>query len=257
MESTTLPRRDGIERACELADCTVRSDGSGRVVEAYVAHFNPGGEEIRDAEGHYKEFQSATSFAKTLAERGTSYQVLFNHGRTFDMKTDGALMMPIGKPLEVRSDDYGVWSATEFLENPLADGTLDAIKKGAIRGYSYSGAFIKSIRRPPPTRGELPQIHRSEIAMREYGPVLFPAYAGALITGTRMQSFLDELRAADPEDLEAFRQLFGVTPGEPTSTDTPTGAVQTEDPPIGQSARTPQQRAEAIRARNTARGIRR
>ncbi len=36
--------------------------------------------------------------------------------------------VPIGVPVEVRADERGVFTATRYLNNPLADHVLDAIK---------------------------------------------------------------------------------------------------------------------------------
>jgi phage head maturation protease len=79
--------------------------------------------------------------------------VLFNHGRTVDGAPNPAATLPIGVPLEVRADERGVFTATRYLDNPLADHVLDAIKAGAIRAQSFSGRFTKSVRSYPGGRG--------------------------------------------------------------------------------------------------------
>jgi HK97 family phage prohead protease len=227
--SEQLGARDFTSRVSSVDDIAIRSDGSGRIVEAYITPFHGDadrGQEVRDNEGHYWEKNQYGAFTKTLAERGMDFAVLFNHGKTYDGRTAGELMVPIGVPREIEQHQRGVFSATEYLENPLADAALDAVKKGAIRGYSYSGRFMKSVRQRAAKRGELPTITRSEIAMREYGPVLFPAHADASILGTRAQRFIDELAQLDPEDLDSLRQMLGIaTPLEPaTPPTTPDGA---------------------------------
>jgi hypothetical protein len=89
--------RGATSPAWDAADITIRSDGDGRTVQAYITPFdNP--TEIRDADGHYQETIGRTAFTKTLTERGLNFAVLYNHGRTFDGRTDGALMVPIGVP---------------------------------------------------------------------------------------------------------------------------------------------------------------
>lgn len=257
-EREDTPRRD-FARTWDLDDITVRQDGNGRTVEALITPFDAA-QEIRDAEGHYNETIGRTSFTKTLSERGLNFAVLFNHGKTYDGRTDGALMVPVGVP-RVLSDKHerGLYSETEYLENPLADAILDGVKKGAIRGYSFSGKFMKSQRTRAPGMGGLPTIHRSEIAMREYGPVLFPAYAGASILGTRsVSSFISEIRTLDPEDLEAFRQLLGIaTPlGAVEPQVTPTGADQPiQDPTVPGQSEGQSALRQRIAARNRARGV--
>lgn len=219
-------------RAYTFEDITIRSDGDGRTVEAYAAAFNVPAE-IRDRDGHYNEVLVPGSFTKTIAERGTNFGVFYNHGKTIYGTPDGNLSVPIGVPIEVSQDDRGVFTATRYLDNPLADSILDGIKQRAIRGQSFSGRFIKSTRSAASTRGGLPTILRSEAAMKEYGPTVFPAYHEAMILGTRSVSmFLEEFSRLDPEDLERFRQMLGLaTPLEPAyATDTATAAVQPDEP---------------------------
>lgn len=219
-------------RTVALEDATIRSDGDGRTVEAYAAVFNSPAE-IRDIDGHYMEELARTSFDKTISERGTNFAVLFNHGRTIYGTPDGSLSVPIGVPVEVQRDDRGVFTATRFLDNPLADSILDGIKQRAIRGYSFTGRTIKSMKSRATTRGGLPTIMRNEIAMKEYGPGVFPSYTGASILATRTATqFLDELGQLDPEDIEKFRTMLGLaTPLEPAETQgTPTGAAHVDEP---------------------------
>lgn len=225
----TLPSRDFVrDLTLRADDYQIRQDGGGRIVQAYITPFESP-EEQRDQDGHYEETIGRTAFAKTLAERGLGFQVLFNHGRTFDGRTDGNLMMPIGVPRLVEAHERGLYSETEYLENPLADAALDAIKKGALKGYSFTGRFIKSARTRSSKVGGLPQIYRSEVAMREYGPVLFPAYEAAQIVGTRMVDLISQF---DPDDVDRLRELLGVALATPSGAG-PSG----DDPALRQSIR--------------------
>jgi HK97 family phage prohead protease len=220
------------ERTYVVDDLTVRSDGSGRVVEAYAAIFGVRSE-INDQDGHYFEENAPTSFTKTIKDKGPKgFGVLFNHGRTVDGTPNPMGTMPIGVPEEVSIDERGVFTATRYLDNPLADHVLDAIKQGALTAQSYSGRFIKSTR----TRSSqsLPVIIRQEIDMREYGPAVFAAYTGATILGTRAENLLLALRAMTPEERLLWAQQYEGLPtlGEPdeTTLSTPHGAAgQTEE----------------------------
>lgn len=257
METDELSRRE-FARTFDAADLTIRSDGSGRTVQALITPFDSR-QEIKDGEGHYHETIARTAFDRTLSHRGLNFAVLFNHGRTFDGRTDGALMVPVGVPKLIEPQDRGLYSETEYLDNPLADAVLDGVKKGAIRGYSFSGTFMRSAKARPAGRGELPTITRSEIAMREYGPVLFPAYAEALIIGTRAQSFIDEIARLDPEDVDRLRQMLGVaTPLDPATPDgTPPGpAVPAANDPAESHSQQQQTNLRAlIQSRNRRREI--
>jgi HK97 family phage prohead protease len=202
-----------VERAVLLDDLHIRSDGSGRIVEAYAAVFR-NKTEIFDQDGHYNEDIDPAAFNRTLSHKGTNFGVLFNHARTVDGEPNPLATMPIGVPIEVKADERGLFTATRYLNNPLADDVLDGIKHGAFRAQSFSGRFMRSARSYPDGRGKgkLPAITRHEIDMREYGPAVFAAYPDAAILGTRslalaMRTFL----ALPEEERLEWAQQFEVT----------------------------------------------
>jgi HK97 family phage prohead protease len=153
-------RTRSCERTFALEDLHIRSEGGdGREVEAYAAVWkDQSGKqirtEIRDQDGHYHEELSSSAFNRTIQHRGTGFGVLFNHGLTVDGSPNPMGTMPIGVPIEVRADERGVYTRTRYLNNPLADHVLDAIKQGAIRAQSFSGAFRKSTRSYPDGQGK-------------------------------------------------------------------------------------------------------
>lgn len=260
-----------VERIYALDDMTIRSDGSGRVVEAYAAVFGRAHRsEIHDQDGHYWEENDPKSFNKTIKDKGPTgitasrFGVLFNHARTIEGQPNPAATMPIGVPLEVQADGTGVWTATRYLDNPLADWTLDAIKNGALRAQSYSGRLMRSARagRAPAGNRDIPVIVRQEIDMREYGPAVFAAYTGAAILGTRMTSLLQELGAMSPDERLLWRQQFEglITPlgtEEPTEpVSTPDGAAGTTEAPDSHASRSESTTLAAhIRAERIRRGM--
>jgi HK97 family phage prohead protease len=196
--------------------------------------------EIRDRDGHYNEVLTRTSFDKTINDRGTNFGVFYNHAMTLHGTPDGNLSVPIGVPQEVSRDERGVFTATRYLDNPLADSVLDGIKQRAIRGYSFTGRTIKSTRMKGAKRGDLPTIMRNEIAMREYGPTVFPYYQEAVILATRSNAaFLDELATLEPEDVERLRNMLGIaTPLEPAGAEgTSSEAARAAQEPHEHSAR--------------------
>lgn len=235
---TKLAAREFVGRAFAFEDVAVRADGDGRTVEAYCAAWNVDAE-IRDQDGHYIESLARGSFAKTIQENAGRFGVFYNHARTLYGTPDGALSVPIGVPIEVSEDERGVFTVTRYLDNPLADSVLDAIKQRAIKGQSFSGRFIQS-KRQRARGGELPRITRTEVAMREYGPTVFPAYAEAMVTGTRsISAFLDAL-GANREDQDRLRQMLGLaTPLEPArAVDTSSEVAPVDEPThSGHSAR--------------------
>ena len=265
MSDELLPTRS-CTRDLTLEDLTVRSDGSGRVVEAYAAAFRTAdGREIKaeivDQEGHYREQLAPTSFDRTIHHKGLQFGVLFNHGRTIDGSPNPAATMPIGVPEEVRADERGVFTRTRYLDNPLADQVLGAIKAGAIRAQSFSGRFTKSVRTWPEGRGRgaLPLIMRHEVDMREYGPAVFAAYSEAAILGTRsVDLFVRALLATPPEQRVDFLKDFeGLTTPEDLDPEalnlgTPPGPAAADDPATRHSA---QPLRDRIRAARISRGM--
>ncbi len=209
----TRPVGPDFQRQYSLGDLHIRAEGTGRIVEAYAAVFNTKSE-ISDQDGHYIETLAPDSFNRTISLKGTGFGVLFNHGLTIHGAPNPMATMPIGVPIEVSTDGKGVFTATRYLDNPLADQVLDAIKAGAIRAQSFSGRYTKS-RRDHSTRAKvgLPTIHRLEVDMREYGPAVFAAYQEAAILSTRsMELFARTLLQMDPDKrLDFLSEFEGAT----------------------------------------------
>ena len=232
--SEVLPTRPA-SRMFAVEDLHVRQDGSGRIVEAYAAAFNVR-TEIMDADGHYVETLTPTSFDRTIGHKGLGFGVLFNHGLTIDGHPNPQATLPIGVPVEVRADGRGVFTATRYLDNPLADQVLGAIKDGALRAQSFSGRFTKSVRTRPQARGDLPVITRQEVDMREYGPAVFAAYPDATILGKRAEMFVRALLETPADKrLEWLAQFEGLStpfadPEIPILGTPPGPAEETEDP---------------------------
>lgn len=190
-----------VERYAPLEDIQVRSGGTGRTVDAYAAVFDTR-QEVRDAEGHYLEELAPTSFDRTLQQRAGRFQVMFNHGKTMYGTPSERFSMPLGTPLEVRSEPRGLFTSTEYARTELADEVLSLIESGAIRGMSFSGAFVGTDRLASDATTGLPVRRRTEIAMREYGPTPFPAYQDARIEQVRHE-FVDMLGVLNVEELVA------------------------------------------------------
>jgi HK97 family phage prohead protease len=227
--SATLRARPAV-RMHIWDDVTVRADGGGRTVEAYMAVFAPRQGEVMDVDGHYLEENARGFMTKTLADKGLDVPVFYSHGRTIDGFPSGELSIPIGRPEEIQADDKGIFTAVKYLDNPLADSILNGIKSRAIRGMSYSGMMLKSTRRRAATRGGLPVITRHEVKLREFGPTALPSFDDAAIVGVRAQQYVRALLTARPDDrvLSWLQQFEGTEPfavGEPDAlTATPNGA---------------------------------
>jgi HK97 family phage prohead protease len=177
-------------RSFPLEDITIRSGGDGRTVEAYAAVFGPD-VPISDNDGRYRERIDPSAFNKTIADKGTRFSVLYNHGMTIYGTPSDSGSMPIGTPLEVRADTRGLLTVTRYNKTPLGEATLEAISSGSLRSQSFQGSFVRSDKPKPRggyranAAGEFPMVTRQEINLKEYGPTPFPAYDQAAIVGVR------------------------------------------------------------------------
>jgi HK97 family phage prohead protease len=177
-------------RSFPLEDIKFRAGGDGRTVEAYAAVFDQT-VSVNDKDGHYMERVDPTAFNKTIADKGTRFSVLYNHGMTIYGTPSDSGSMPIGTPLEVRADSRGLLTVTRYNNTPLGEATLEAIKSNSLHAQSFSGSFVRSDKPKPrggfraDVSGALPLVTRQEINLLEYGPTPFPYYPDARITGVR------------------------------------------------------------------------
>ena len=184
-----------IRRVCPLEDVRIirrGQGGDGRTVEAYAAVFNERAE-ISDSMGHYYEMIDPGAFDDRLAEahraRGglaAEIKCMFNHGMTRQGTPSDKWSLTIGKPLDIRPDSRGLLTITRYSN----DDVLDKIKAGELTQQSFVGACLRSD--PPLARGRrygqdgrVPVVRRLALGLKEYGPVLWPAYTGAEILGVR------------------------------------------------------------------------
>lgn len=177
------------------------TDGDrGVVVEAYAAVFDQPAE-IRDHEGHYVEEidRSAFDTAIAFAQRNTgglpgNVKVLYNHGLTMQGTPAPEFQLPIGVPIDIKPEARGLLTRTRYhLNDPFTARILENIRAGAITAQSFTGRIIRSDpqlgrgrQHRPDSAGALTTVRRMKLGLREYGPVLWPAYSGAEILGVRM-----------------------------------------------------------------------
>jgi len=207
--------------------------GDGRTVEAYAAVFNQEAE-IQDHQGHYLETIDPGAFNRAIdhAQRSrggfpASVKVLWNHGRDLAGNPSDRFSMPIGVPVEdgIRAEARGVLTRTRYSETPLADEVLENIRSGAITAQSFVGGIMRSdpqLRmgdKYRPRGGELPVVRRTELGLRDYGPVLWPAYTGAEILGVRMSTPGSWSPDPDEEQDPGTPPDEGPAPGDPLTPD--------------------------------------
>jgi HK97 family phage prohead protease len=208
--------------------------GDGRTVEAFAAVFGQEAE-IHDHEGHYVEVIDPAAFSRAIdhASRARggfpgAVKVLYNHGMTIQGTPSERFSMPIGTPVEIRAEARGLLTRTRYNETPLAEEVLENIRSGSITSQSFTGKIMRSdpqLRtgdRYRPRSGALTTVRRTELGLREYGPVLWPAYSGAEILGVRMST---PGGALDPDEFYDDEQALPPD-GEPAAGDPLPGEEQ-------------------------------
>jgi HK97 family phage prohead protease len=179
-------------------------DSDGPVLFGHFARYNEW-TEIRSAyEGHFMERFAPGAFKKTLSEQRDRLRVLFQHGNDPDIGDK-----PIAELRDVGEDEEGA-----FYEARLFDG-LPALVMSGLRAGQYGASHRFSVLREReekrPERSEhnpdgLPERTVTEARLFEFGPVTFPAYAGAT-AGVR--SMTDEfLMAAIRSDPDSVREML-------------------------------------------------
>jgi len=197
--------RGEILRMYPLEDCRIvtraAGDGTGTLVEAYATVFDEPAE-IHDHQGHYRETIDRHAFDAVLdrirRSRGgfaSHVKVLYNHGKTASGADAPEFQVPLGVPEEITPERRGLLTRTRYdAGDPFTERILAKVRSGAINAQSFVGAIMRSdpALMGPGDRyrrrgGALVTVRRMQLGLREYGPVLWPAYSGAEILGVRMQ----------------------------------------------------------------------
>lgn len=230
--------KEAYARVFPLDDIAVLSrakGGDGRTVEAYAAVFNVP-KEIHDRSGDYTEVIHPSAFNRTLSQGAASRSLyLYNHGLSVvNGQPDSLAQVPIGSPVSVTADGKGLRTVARLNRSALAEATLEAVKAGDVKGYSFRGNAYRSEPQKVPRarRGEaLPTVTRMELSLADFGPTPSPYYEEAEILAVRSRgvgSLLDTL--SDELREELIRMLIGSTSlGDPERDATSTPEPGPED----------------------------
>lgn len=241
----------------------------GRTVDAYAAGFNVP-YRCNDQDGEYLEELDPRCFDRVLDHIRRSkagfngIPVMFNHGMTIFHTPSDLDAMPIGVCENIEADSTGLLTTTRYLDTQRANETLENMKAGSIRSYSFSGAFQQSspdVRRTGKLvrdrkTGKLPTLRRLESSLREYGPTPFPANDGANVVAIRaLAGVLSNLTSSDRDELAALIRRSGsvdeipeLQPGTPDDSGPATDDPPKGLPPIRHSIRSPREELQARRA---------
>ena len=247
-------------RSFALEDISVRSEGKGRIVDAYATVFDTPSY-VNDQDGEYYEEIAPTAFNRAneharRAKGGFNIPVMFNHGMTLFHTPSEIDSLPIGVAQEIRPEKRGLFTRSLYHNSPRADHVLEAIKDGSLTAQSFSGSFKRSSPSVPrggfrtDSRGEIPTVRREESTLREYGPATFAVHAGAEFIGVRAEQAAIILSQLAPGEIDRLATMISSsTRSDQLEDGTPDLGLATEDPLIEMieehSARSPKEQLMA------------
>lgn len=171
-------------KSVELKESTVDMDG--RTIEGYASTWE------RDQTG---DVIHKGAFAKSINERFRAgrIKVLWQHAE------------PIGVPLEMREDDYGLFVKSRISKTRLGDEALELARDGVVDAMSIGFSV-------PTGKWDYDEEsntrHIREVKLFEYSLVTFPANEGALVTGIKQIEQALSRGTATPAQIEALVQAL-------------------------------------------------
>lgn len=188
-------------------------DATGRTLEGYAAAFlnvDSWGDRLMPG-----------CFAKTIQENAHRIKVCRQHD-TWDV---------IGKPLELREDEIGLFTRSHISKTQSGDEVLELAKDGVLTELSIGYRLIPD----KFTENDWGGYDIYELKLMEYSPVTWAANPLARITGVKGADVAALLRATDPDDpaavraaLAKFQALLGTEPA--SATQPPAAAAPGNEP---------------------------
>lgn len=177
---TQAPPRDNLYRAVFPGlELRADSEDSQPVMTGHFARFDEWTEINSVFEGRFLERFMPGAFKKTISESRDSMRVLFQHG--YDPSVGDK---PLGPIRELREDDEGAYYEVPLLDAAyVRNDVLPGLEAG-LYGASFRFRVIREEWDQEPEASDrnpdgLPERTVKEAEVREFGPVTFPAYAGA------------------------------------------------------------------------------
>lgn len=179
-----------------------------------LATYNEWGHVKSRLEGDFMERMSPGAFTKTLGENRSGIRVLFQHG---EHPTVG--MLPLGTIEDLEETRAGVDYAVKMFDTEYNRELLPALEAGQFgSSYTFRAPKDKKSVEFRPKRSDynpegLPEVTVHEVRMFEFGPCIFPVYAG---TTAGVRSMTDEFVFARlGSDPQRLRELLTTVPDAP------------------------------------------
>lgn len=162
LETKSLGQTDELEQKSITLEVKASADETN-VIEGYASTF--GGEP-----DHVGDIVAQGAFAKTIMTRGNQVKMLVNH-KWSDL---------IGKVIELKEDNYGLWFKAKISDTPRGNEIMTLVKDGVLDRISIGYRTIKS-------KWDHEKHTRTleEVELYELSVVPIPANDRAVITGAK------------------------------------------------------------------------
>jgi HK97 family phage prohead protease len=194
MTTDTSPKRSeltGVLTHWQIPLERAEVSGDGNTLAGYAAVTNVWSE-FDSWEGPFRARLDPKAFDKTLAQRGTDFKVLVDHGH--DTSFGG---LPIGKPTKVEMRPKGLWTETQLSKaRSVQEEIKPRLEEGSLDGMSITFEVLSE----EWGEGEDGMDERTikEVRLHEFGPVVFPQFPEAAIAGVFSKGTKEG--AGSPED---------------------------------------------------------
>jgi HK97 family phage prohead protease len=205
------PPRDGVRAVYPGVELRAAEDGGLGVMAGHFAVFDQWTEINSTWEGHFMERLAPGSFAKAIKDKADRIRVLFQHGQDPQIGDK-----PLGAPSVLREEETGPYYEVPLIDTSYNRDLLPGLRAGlygaSFRFQSVKEDFERDTKAAPHNPDALPERTIREVELFEFGPVTFPAYAGAT-AGVRSMTddYFVDLLMADPERARALLTACTVT----------------------------------------------
>lgn len=197
MDPDALPR-ENLFRTAACPELRAADGEGGPVMVGHFAVFDQWTEINSGWEGNFLERFVKGAFRKTIKDNRDGMRVLFQHG--FDPQIGDK---PLGPIADLREEDEGAWYEVPLLDAPYVRHEILPGLEAGLYGASFRFRVLREEIVEEPGASDhnpngLPERTVKEAKVMEFGPVTFPAYAGA---SAGVRSITDELllASATPE----------------------------------------------------------
>jgi HK97 family phage prohead protease len=197
-----------LERRTAAEGVELREDGDTLTAVGYAAVFESTSQNL----GGFVERVAPGAFRKTLQE--ADVRALFNH------EPDHLLGRSTNGTLRMMEDDRGLRYEIDLPNTQLGKDVAELLRRGDLNSSSFGFRTISD--NWTETADGYPMRRLTEVALRDVGPVSFPAYLGATsalrsLAEQRNLNVDDLVQAAEADELQTFLREEPETDIEPSS----------------------------------------